>query len=332
MQKTTKSQWLWVGISVVFVALFMWLGAKGKDSQQGESNTMRIAVSTTPLSTPFIVANALGLYGKQGLSVEMIPCTGGVECAKLLMQGEVDLATASESVAMFNAFDHPELALLATFVESDNDVKLVSLSSSDIRQVSQLQGKRVGVIQGSASEFYLDAVLLSHEASHLDINKVFVPASEIVTALLEGQVDAISAWEPMIYQIHQATGGEINHLGLTGLYQLSFNLLSTQPYLAQASDGPMQLIQSLDQAIEWIHLNPENAQKLAAEFLALPAEQITWSWDDYVFRLSLGNALLSNLQIQARWAKQNGLVDNDMPDFRQLLYTEPFEQWSELRD
>jgi len=293
---------------------------------------VRVGVSLTPLASPFLIAEHLGLFEDHGLKVSLFPCASSMACTQLMLNRDVEYATASESVVMFQSFEQRDLALLVSFVESDNDLKLLALNTSDINQISQLEGKKVGVVKGSASEFYFDSVLIANNHKALNVEKVYLQPHELVPALLSFSVEAISAWEPMGYKADIQSTSEVKNLGIPVIYQHSFNLLSTAPYLEFAGQEPVYLLKALDEAVEWINANPDQASRIIAKRLNIPLNQVKWSWEDYVFRLSLGNSILSNLQLQARWALEEGLVVNDQPDFRELLFTQPYQQIIALRD
>lgn len=300
--------------------------------QRGEMSHVRVGVALTPLVSPFLIAEKLDLFEKYSLKVDLFPCVSGNACTQLMLDHDVDYAAASESVVMFQSHEHSQIALLVSFVESDNDLKLLTLSPNNIGSVAQLEGKRVGIIKGTASEFYFDSVLLANDLKDLKVDKVYLEPHELVPALLSYRVEAISAWEPMGYQSNLLSAAEVVNLGARGIYQLSFNLLSTRPYLAFADDEPQRLLQALNEAVLWINANQEQAQLIIAERLNIPVNQVKWSWPDYVFRLSLGNSLLSNLQFQTRWARESGLVRGTSPDYREVFFPQPYLQATMRRE
>jgi ABC-type nitrate/sulfonate/bicarbonate transport system substrate-binding protein len=173
---------------------------------------------------------------------------------------------------------------------------------------------------------------VSHNLQDIEIEKVYINHHDLIASLISFNVDAISAWEPMGYQTNLLSGPKVLNLGSQGVYQLSLNLISRNAYLEFAKDEPTRLLQAIDESIEWINSNPQKAQRMIASRLDMPANQIEWSWPDYVFRLSLGNSLLSNLQLQARWAIDSHLVTTPSPDFRKLFFKHPYQQVVAQRD
>ncbi|WP_181388392.1 ABC transporter substrate-binding protein [Vibrio albus] len=295
------------------------------DSLMNEREPVRIGISLTPLSSPFLIAEHLQLFRENNINLSYVTCLGGVKCTNLLKKGKVDYATASESVVMFNSFTDDDLALVVSFVESANDLKLLTLSSSGVYSVNDLRGKKVGVVKASASEFYFDTMLIVNKLKDMPVTKVYLAPEELVHQLISFQVDAVSIWEPYGYRAHLQAGSDVVNLGIPGIYQLSFNLLSYKSYLQSRNDQTGQIIQVLGRAIDWIHTHPEQAKQIVAEKLNIPLNELEWSWNDYVFRLSLGSSLLSNLQLQARWALERGLVEGELPDWRSVIYRQPFD-------
>ncbi|ASG00068.1 ABC transporter substrate-binding protein [Vibrio anguillarum] len=314
-------------VLVVTIAIFnRQLGHFYDASRVEERKAVRIAVSQTPLSSSFIIADSLGFFEQQGVNVELVPCSGGVACSQALFSGNVDYATASESVVMFKLFQRNDFALLTSFVESDNDLKLLTLERLGMVNLSDLEGKKVGIVKASASEFYFDSLLIASDLKEMAVEKVYLPPEALNDSLFSSQVDAISVWEPYGYKTETSAPSDVLNLGLSGIYHLSFNLLSMKATVEEAHDEIVAILRALKEANEWINLNPEQSREVIAQALNIPLPQLEWSWNDYVFRLSLGNALLSNLQLQARWAIEAGMVTGDKPDFRTVLASKPIEE------
>ncbi|MCR9388042.1 ABC transporter substrate-binding protein [Vibrio metoecus] len=311
----------------VAMALGLWLWWKPLLNSTASVTTLvpiKIAVSQTPLSSPFYIADQLGFFREQGINVELVACSGGVQCSQALLKGDVSYATASESVVMFTSFERQDFEILASFVQSDNDVKLLALKENEIHAMGDLQNKRIGMIKASSSEFYFDSLLLVNNLKGIPLNKVYGSPEELYQKLFDKQLDAVSIWEPWGYKIDVAANSQVTNLGLPGIYTLSFNLLTMKNTPASEKQNTLAILKALKQAISWMHQNPEKTLHRVAGVLNIDEKQLQWSWQDYSFRLSLGNTLLTNLQLQGRWALDSRLVLGEMPDYRQLMADELF--------
>ena len=91
-----------------------------------------LALSKTPLSLPFYVAERHGLFAAEGLELQIREVIGGHRALQQVLAGQADLATCSEAVVMFTSFQSRDFALLASFVTSTDDVKLVAGPGSGI--------------------------------------------------------------------------------------------------------------------------------------------------------------------------------------------------------
>ncbi|MFO6423739.1 ABC transporter substrate-binding protein [Motilimonas sp. KMU-193] len=308
-----------VGVVLVVIFTRPFWGGTATTETPAVVPVIRIAVSQTPLSSAFFIAQSKGMFKAKGLNVELVPCRGGVHCVDMLLEYKVDLATASETVFMFQSFRHPELRLLTSFVESSNDVKLLTLKGNGINSVDDLLGKKVGVIKGSASEFFLDSLLILNGLEIARVDRGFYSQNQLVDALIKQEVNAISGWEPLGYELNITRPEQVRQLQSDGVYNLSFNLIAQQPNMPNQA-VLAALLGAIEQANLMLTSYPKRSQALVSEHLNVPFEQLSWSWSDYLFRLSLGNALLSNLQTQARWAMDQGLVESqEIPDFRSML-------------
>ena len=281
---------------------------------------IRIAMSTTPLSAPLIIAKELALFKRHDVDVELIPYQGGHLCFDAMINGDADLATSSESVVMFNSFKRNNFRLLASFVESDNDLKLLSFGKQRNADGQDFNNKRIGIIKDSASEFFTDSLLIITGQENSTFEKVYMSPQTLSPALIAGEVDFISVWEPYGYHLIEDQGSKIYQYPSKGIYNLSFNLISTDTNTKVHFEEHVKILKALAETQQFIADHPQQAKNIISKYLNIPNAELEWAWNDYIFRLSLNNSLLSMLHTQARWAVASGAVSSQMmPDFRILL-------------
>ncbi|WP_394130284.1 ABC transporter substrate-binding protein [Shewanella maritima] len=308
--------------SLLLVTWMLLLGCNdNQPSPQTQPKSLTIAVSTTPLSSPVFLAKRLGFFKKYGLNVELIEASGGVKCFDLLTQRQVDFATASDSVVMFQSFRRTDFTVISSFVESDNDLKLLSLTPSKFHNLQNIENARFGIIQNSASEYFLDSLLLLFNKQHIPIKRIYLKPDDLIPALMANQVDIISAWEPIGYQLSVKSEPQSTQLMSTrGLNHLFFNLITMKNNPNIDNHTKTRVLYALDDAIEYIADNPIKSQQGMSQALSIPQEQLQYSWDDYVFNLSMSNALISSVEAQARWAMESGIVAKDnRADLRTII-------------
>ena len=312
-----------LAVAIIFALTALWLVRLQDASRQ---DTVIIAVSATPLSAPVLIAQTTGLFEAEGLDVDILQCNGGNSCFQIMSEGKADLATSSTSVAMFRAFSPFDFRIFGSFATSGNDIKLVALKGQTLNNLSQLSSYRAGMVKGTASEYFFDSLMILAGEQQSPELKHFYQPDQLGNALLQGDVDIVSIWEPWGYKLLQHDK-RAHQLDTKGLYQLSFNLMG--PPLSSDRDiqKMVHLFSALEQANLFISQHPLQAKKILSEQLNLSAEQVDWSWSDYHFQVTIGNQMLSTLEDQAHWAINAGVAPHDsVPDFRNLIDSRPIER------
>lgn len=282
-----------------------------------------LALSTSPLSLPVYVAQSQGYFEAEGVQLKVVDVIGGVRTLQQLRSGEADLATSSESVVMFNSFGARDFSLLASFVTSAEDVRLIVGPGLDPAQPRRLEGKRIGTIVASASHYYLDTWLLVHGIDPKKITVVSLAPEAMEAALASGAVDAVSVWEPFGFKILGAVPGA-KALPNPGAYTLSFNLLVNSRQLGQRDEELTRILKAVDRAERFIKERPVEAQTILRDRLHIDQAFVDWIWPRYRFQLSLNQSLLSTLESEARWARSEGHIKADrIPNFLALFHTGP---------
>ncbi|MFT7185787.1 MAG: sulfonate transport system substrate-binding protein [Pseudohongiellaceae bacterium] len=308
-------------ISVVILIAVFWVV---KNSLVEEVSNVSVAVSRTPLSAPIYIADSLGYFTAAGLNVELIEVNGGNLTFQSMMDGAADFATSSDSVIMINGFKHNDFENLATFVHSAHDVKVLTKASLAIRSAKDLKGKKVAIIKGSASEYFLDVFLALEGVEFSNVILVDLPANEMSLALEQNQVDAIVVWEPFAYESTKNIGNEAVLLSSSNLYELTFNLLAKKQTTANDPKTTIKVITALKQAVEYINANEAKAQDLLKMRLGLDQQFIEWIWGDYRYDVALNRSLILTLENEARWAISRGLTDKKViPEYRKFMNPEP---------
>ncbi len=283
-----------------------------------------LAVSRTPLSTPFYVAEKLDLFTKHGLEARSEECIGGHKCLERLLAGAVDIATASDSPVMFNSFKHDNFAIIGTFVSSNNDVKLLARRSAGIARPQDLAGKTIGTITGASAHYFLDSFLVSAGVDPDSVKVVHFAPDALPDALKSGRVDAISVWEPFGFVTSQQLGGDLVIFTDPLIYTETFNAVALREFAARNSAVVIRVLIALKEAIDFIHEHPRDAQRILADRLKLEDPFITWAWPDFNFALNLDQSTLLTLEHEARWAIRWKLVPaTEHPNYRNYLDATP---------
>ncbi|MDZ7938623.1 MAG: ABC transporter substrate-binding protein [Rhodoferax sp.] len=292
-------------------------------ASQASAETLRLAVSRTPLSLPLYIAQHHGYFAAEGLQVKFNECLGGHRCLRMVLDGQADVATSSDLPIVMNSFSSADYAVIGTFTKSSEDVKLVTSPHANIQSPQQLAGKRIGVTKGSAGEYFLELFLLTAGVDPQTLTIVNLQPEELVPALQADNVDAISAWQPYGYQ---AVQGPAKGRVLPGgnAYIQTFNLVSHRKLVGVRDATLTKLLRAVERAERFIQEQPTQAKNIMRRLLAPDQEFVDAVWPGMHYRLGLDQALLATMEGEARWARREGHANGTVnPNFLKLVHAGP---------
>lgn len=277
---------------------------------------LNLAVSSGPVSLLVYVAEGNGYFKSEGLDLNLVECSSGRNCLKLLIDGAVDLATAADLVVAINSFARPDLAILGTLSASSHQIKLIARRSAGIAAPGQLSGKRLATVQGTSAQYFLDSWLLFHGIEGRMVQHIYLPPDELGPTLQLKRVDAVAIWEPLASQAVKLLGDDALVLPNPRVYTQHFNLVSTRSVVAARRPDVMKVLRALARAQQFIREQPDAAMQMLARRLNLDSAAALTLVKEQDYRLRLDQSLVSTLSRQLRWAVREGHVkaDAEMPN------------------
>jgi NitT/TauT family transport system substrate-binding protein len=158
------------------------------------TTTVNLAVARSPFTyLPVYLAEPLGYYRQEGLSVAVAEFAGGGQAVQSVVGGSADMAAGFyEHAIELTSAGHP-LQAFVTMLKYPGMALVVSPKASRrITRIEDLKGLRVGVgTPGSPTHFYLNYLLSQHGLSGDDVGVVGIGAPLTAALAVEaGKVDA----------------------------------------------------------------------------------------------------------------------------------------------
>jgi len=320
-------------IAVVMVVVAgMVAGCRGEvEKPAGPPEKITFGVETSILPSAVWVAENKGYFEEEGLDVEIKEFgSGRTALATMLNEGNLDMVTVAQTPVMFNSFDRDDYVIIATMVYSDNDVKILARQDTGIKSPSDLRGKTVGITEGSTGHFFLGLFLTSSGLMLSEVKTIDIEASELPQALADGRVDAISAWEPHIYNARKLLGENAVLLQPEGgarIFREDFYFVASRNFMENNPETLKRFLRAIEKGQEFIQKNKEEAIDIVAQRLKVGTELVVSVWDDFEFQLILDQAILVTLEDEARWAIDNNLVDaTEIPNYLDYIYMDALEE------
>lgn len=299
--------------------LFGWATALSASAEP-----VRVAVAALVNSAPLVVAEDLGFFRDAGLEVELELYSSGRDALYAVLEGKADVATVAESPFVNSIFRGQSPCVLAVLNLSNRFVLIVGRGDRGIDSILKLRGRTVGVTADTNAEFFLDSILLLHGMTSDDVQLVYGPPSVLTRKIMEGELDAITVWNP-----HAAAA--IDHLGRDAfvytndwIYNMNLLLTSTRGYIEQHYQQTVSFLRALERANEAIRREPIRTRRIVAQALGIRPESALWESHDFV--LSLNQALPENLESQAQWVVRRRGRSETIPDFTRYLCPGPLSE------
>ncbi|WP_301098100.1 ABC transporter substrate-binding protein [Otariodibacter sp.] len=142
-----------------------------------------------PDHAALIVAQQKGFFDKYDLDVEIIEPADPSLAPKLVASGDVDMAVDYQPQLQQQVAEGLPIVRVGTLVSTPLN-SLVVLKNSNIKQLSDLKGKKIGYSVSGFEDAILNIMLRSVDMSKDDVELVNVNFS-LSPSLLSGQVDAV---------------------------------------------------------------------------------------------------------------------------------------------
>jgi len=306
-------------------------GCQEQPVKPEEIEKVTLGVETSLLPSAVWVAENKGYFEREGLDLTIKEFDSGrTALATMLNEGNLDMVTVAQTPVMFNSFDRDDYVIIATMVYSNNDVKILARQDRGIKNPSDLRGKTVGITKGSTGHFFLGLFLIHSGLQLSEIETIDIEASELPQALVDGRVDAISTWEPHIWNAKKLLGENAVRLQPRGgakIFREDFYFVPNRNFMENNPETLKRFLKAIEKGEEFIQKNKEEAINIVSQRLKLDKELVVSVWDDFVFQLILDQTIIITLEDEARWAIDNNLTDaTEVPNYLDYIYFDPLEE------
>ncbi|ACM21179.1 ABC transporter, periplasmic substrate-binding protein, NMT1/THI5-like domain-containing [Geotalea daltonii FRC-32] len=280
-----------------------------------------IAIPTLPFTALAQIAQQQGFYLQEGLLVTPQVYPYGKPALQAVMDGSADFAVVAETPFTFAVLNGKKISIVATILTSSEAHAIVARKDRGIIKYDDLKGRSIGATLGTSGHFFMDAFLIAHGISIADVKVVDLKPEEMVDALANGTVDAISTWQPFLFYAQQKMGDRGVSFKDEDIHRLTFNIIATHDFIRHNPEQVAKVIRALVKAEEFAIRDPVAAQKIVADFCHLDREVLRQFWPAYSFQVTLDQSLLLALEDESQWAMANGLVKKrQMPNYLNFIY------------
>jgi NitT/TauT family transport system substrate-binding protein len=262
------------------------------------------AMFTVAVAMPVVEAAPIHIadQGPSGAGFQVI--NGGVRTVAL----KGAHAAGNATTQMLRVLgDNPNVRLLFTLV--NGNYRIVAKRSAGIARLADLKGKRVVVPRDTSANYYLVAMLRSAGLQESDVTLVTAPATAMAAAMVKGDADAISMWEPESENAVHAIGEDAIIFQDNKVYRELYSVYSTTDVMTDPRRRKelVAFVAATLAAAADLQKDPKRFFPLISEKTKHPQEQIARSWEHHSFPLGVAPDLLDLITEEEKWvaAQQN---------------------------
>lgn len=267
---------------------------------------------------PLIIANAKGYFAAEGLTVDIKLVRGGIMAAESLMTGAADVAAMGDAPFLIASSRSSRVRLLTGYGGGSRMHRLIS--RSELTDIKQLEGARIGIQMGSST---YGALLAWSKHIGLDVNKIeFVPLSplDMPQAMQTGQIDAMAGSEPWPSNVEALCGDKVHELTDFSSLHNSFPLVVAvrNDILPERKEDLVAFTRALRKAIDFMQQNPAETIHLIAAVTGLPEAQQYKCTYSLVWQVGFNEAERAGMAMTAEYLKKLGKIET-IPEISAVL-------------
>jgi len=187
---------------IIFSSISLFLFNKNRETGRviEETETLRIGYLAIAPDLSFFVALDQGYFEDNGLDIKPYKFGSSNQAIDALLSDQIDgtsVVALEALISVQEKYPNEFKIFEMTAAEKDTEVhKIIVRKDSDIFELSDLEGKKIGTYPGSQMRIFTNLIL----QDHLDVSKVNIiqmKPSLQAQALASGQVDALFTLEPI---------------------------------------------------------------------------------------------------------------------------------------
>ena len=254
-----------------------------------------------------------GFFAEEGLEITLWEFASGPEEIAAMEGGSIDLAYIGHGAHKLCINGQANIFMPSSVHSTDRIIVLPTSEVTSVDNISNLKGKKVAYNGGSSSETALTGALNAAGLTMDDIEAYEMDAVNMVAAMMSGNVDACTAWNPYSVQILENCEGAqelefaTNSVNMSSWICLPSYAEEHHDVLVRFSRALLKGMQYAAQEENWEYAVGLYAKQCAKDVEACYVEtgDATWFSADYV-RASIADGTFADLYTR----QQQMFIDN----------------------
>jgi NitT/TauT family transport system substrate-binding protein len=310
-------------IALIILSSFLFLNSQTSNTQL-EKLSIGIGLQTPYQSALIYIAQNRGYFTHHGLNVSLQNFAGGIDALNGLINKNVDISLSSEYLMVGTIFLEKSNVSIVAVTDQFLGIDLVCRRDTGIENVSDLDGKRIGLSVGTVAEFYLGRFFDLYGGNIENVTLVNSPASQVTPQMLtNGTVDAVIAQDFQLDSFKEQLGDNMVTFQVQVGQPTFWGVNARNEWIANHPQTITKLLKALQEAEIYVVSNPNEAKGLLQTQINYTDAQLSTVWPDNYYSLSLNQALVIAMRDEAQWMINHNLTNQtQVPNFTDNIYTD----------
>ncbi len=231
----------------------IWLAGSAMISEtKRATSSVRIAIPNQISAGSLVVAENQKFFSKEGVDTSLQRFTLGKDALRSLMENKSDLAVVADTPFAMAVMNNAKISAVSTVFSSRNAMAIVGNKNRGIDKIEHLVGKKIGTVAGTNAQFFLHAMLFASAIDDTRVEVVDLKANDLVKALEDGRVDAITIWNPELAKLESRSGGKYSVIYGRNVFVYRFVLAGKTDYLDTHQEDVRKVLAAISQAVQYI--------------------------------------------------------------------------------
>jgi NitT/TauT family transport system substrate-binding protein len=248
----------------------------GSAAASGELDTVALSIYSVPggLMAWFPYGMETGIFEKHGIELELqFSATGAAGATAELVGGQSTFALSSADSVMTGQAGGSDLRMFMGVTQAAT-LGLMVAEDSDIKEVSDIKGRKIAMAQGSLTAALFPAFLERHGLNTGDVEAVNVAESALAGLFVGDQVDGFISGLPAYQPQLAASGVETRGFAYADVdIPNMFGLIALGSTLEEDPDLARRMVAATAESMEAANANPEAAGEAVASYSPAAAVQ-----------------------------------------------------------
>lgn len=253
---------------VLFMTMFAVIGCESPVSQP-----IRIGTNVWLGYESLYVARELSYFNTD--QVRLIEYTNTSQVLRAFRNKSIDAAALTLDEALLLTQYNPDIKIVLVLDISHGGDVLIA--KPDIKSISELRGRRVGVETTALGAYMLSRALQSTSLTSNDISVIYLPVDEHEAAYAKNRVDAVVTFDPTRSKL-LATGAVTLFDSSQIPGEIVDVLVVRDEYIKKQAGNVEHVIQGWFKALSYLKSHPEKAYPLMIPRLQIDADTIKESF------------------------------------------------------